>query len=153
MPEENPEVGMIHRPRVVSYWIILLEAAILRSMKQSLREFGISESQFIILDMCFRREANTAGSIAKLAHYDPSVISRQVDNLYNKGLLNRHRNEKDRRVVRLSLTEKARILREELLTAAIEADERITRHLDRKEHDILLDLVRKLVITLEKKSK
>ena len=152
LSEEKPEVGMIHRPRVVSYWIILLEAAILRSLKQSLKEFEISEAQFIILDMCFRGEANTAGSIARLTHYDPSVISRQVENLFQKGLLNRHRSPTDRRVVHLSLTNEARTLREELLRAAIEADERITRHLDPKEHDILLDLVRKLVITLEKKS-
>ena len=152
MPEETLEEGMIHRPGVISYWVILLDAAILRSLKQSLKQFQISESQFIILDMCFRREANTAGSIAKLAHYDPSVISRQVDKLFERGLLSRQRSASDRRVVCLTLTEKARRLREELLDAAMEADERITRHLDPQQHDTLLDTVRKLVITLETES-
>ncbi len=150
MPEQKPEQGVMRRPRVVSYWIILLEAAILRSLKQSLQPFGISEAQFIILDTCARGEANTARAIAKLTHYDASVISRHVDKLHSKGLLQRQRSDKDRRVVRLSLTDEARVLREKLLNAAIEADERITRHLDSKEHDTLRETVRRLVVTLEK---
>lgn len=142
----------MYRPRVVSYWIILLEAAVLRSLRQSLKQFDISEVQFIILDTCFRGEANTAAAIARLTHYDPAVISRQVDSLYNKGLLTRKRLEEDRRVVRLSLTKEARILREKLLVAAMEADERITRHLDSDEHDILRRVLRKLVLALEKRA-
>lgn len=152
MSEDIPQERSMYRPRVVSYWIILLEAAVLRSLRQSLKPFNISEVQFIILDTCFRGEANTAASIARLTHYDPAVISRHVDSLVNSGLLTRKRLEADRRVVRLSLTKEARILREKLLLAAMEADERVTRHLDSDEHDILRQIVRKLVLTLEKRA-
>lgn len=142
----------MRRPGVLSYWVVLLEAAVLRSLKRSLAPFKISELQFIILDMCFRGEATTVSSIARLTHYDPSVVSRQTENLRSRGLLQTRRLKRDRRVVELSLTDEARMLREELLDVAIQADTNVTRRLDPGEHDALLHLVRKLVTTLERKT-
>ena len=145
MPEERTR----QRPRVVSYWLILLEAAILRSLRRSLAPFKISEIQFIILDTCFRGEANTVSSIARLAHYDPSVVSRHVERLRSRGLLETLRLKRDRRVVQLSVTEEGRLLREQLLVAAIEADDAITQYLDPGEHETLREIMKKLVMTLE----
>ena len=66
-------------PRAICYWIVLLAAAVLRSLKLSLAPFKISVLQFIVLELCQRQEANTISSIARLTHYDPSIVSRHVE--------------------------------------------------------------------------
>ena len=148
MPEQLPDVPARYRPRVISYWTVLMAAAVLRSLKVSLAPFKISELQFIVLDMCYRQEANTASSIARLTHYDPSLVSRHVEGLRSRGLLEARRRERDRRVVKLSLTDEGRMLREQLLHAAIEADDKISRHLAPGDYDLLLRIMRDWVMAL-----
>ena len=147
-----PEGMKPEYPKVLAYWVILLEAAILRNLRKSLAPFDISELQFIILDLCFREEANTVSSIAKTAHYDPSVVSRHVENLRSRGLVRTRRLKRDRRVMWVSLTDEALKLREQLYAAAIEADGSISRHLGPGEREVLLAIVRKLVLTLEEQA-
>ena len=138
---------------VISYWAILMAGAVLRNLKRSLAPFEISELQFIILDMCYRNEANTASSIAWLAHYGPSTVSRHVERLCSRGLLQTRRRSRDRRVVELSLTDEGRMLSEHLIAVAIEADDRISRHLETRDHEILLNIMRDWVMALEEQER
>ena len=149
MPEELPDEPAQQRPRVISYWVIIMAGAVLRSLKTSLAPFKISELQFIILDMCYRKEANTVSSIAWLAHYGPSTVSRHVERLRSRGLLQTRRRRRDRRVVELSLTDEGRMLREQLVQVAIEADRKISRHLKAGDYEILLNIMRDWVMALE----
>lgn len=153
MPEEPPDEPALQRPRVISYWTILMAAAVLRSLRRSLAPFEISELQFIILDMCYRKEANTASSIAWLTHYGPATVSRHVERLRSRGLLRTRRRSRDRRVVELSLTDEGRMLREQLIDVAIEADDRISRHLETRDYEILLNIMRDWVMALEEQER
>ena len=138
-----------YRPQVLSYWVTLLDGRVRTSLNQSLGPFDISALQFMIIDMCARQEANTVSSIARIVPFDGSAVSRQAENLRSRGLLRARRLESDRRVVRFDLTKEGHRLRAELLQAAIEADNRISRHLDPEERQRLVDILRKLVVLLE----
>jgi MarR family transcriptional regulator, organic hydroperoxide resistance regulator len=68
------------------------------------RDFDITVEQFHIL----RHVAKGSGSISELAqakHISRPAISQAVDMLVNKGLLTRCQDERDRRFVKLELTE------------------------------------------------
>lgn len=149
IPEELPDEPTPERPRAISYWLILMAAAVLRRLRLSLAPFEISELQFIILDMCHRGEATTASAIARLTHYNPSIVSRHIENLRSRELLQTRRHERDRRVVELSLTDEGRILREQLVHVATETDHEVSRHLRPGDHDTLLNIVRNWVIALD----
>ena len=144
MPEE-----WNYRPQVLSYWVTLLDGAVRTSMSQSLSPFDISALQFMIIDMCARGEANTVSAIARIVPFDASAVSRQAEKLRSRGLLHARRLESDRRVVRFDVTEAGHRLRADLLQAAVEADSRISRHLDPEENQLLVDVTRKLVMLLE----
>ena len=149
MPEEQRDEPTFQRPSTILYWLIVMAAVSLGRLKRSLAPFEISELQFIILDMCHRGEADTAASIARRTHYDPSIVSRHIERLRSRGLLQTRRRKRDRRVVKLSLTDEGRMLREQLLHVAIEVDDTISRHLAPGDYEILRNIMRGWVLALE----
>jgi DNA-binding MarR family transcriptional regulator len=80
---------------------------------EAAENFNITVGQFHIL----RRIKNGTDSVSKLAddrHTSRPAISRSVDMLVNRGLVNRTHNPYDRRIVQLSLTEEGQSLMEEI---------------------------------------
>ena len=73
--------------------------------KDRLAPFGIVPVQFAILDLCFRGQADTVTELSRLVPIDSASISRNVDRLVKRGLIQRRRSRSDRRVVKLALTE------------------------------------------------
>ena len=76
-----------------------------RLAKDRLAPFEIIPVQFAILDLCCRGQADTATELTRLVPIDAASISRNVDRLVKRGLLQRRRSQSDRRVVKLALTE------------------------------------------------
>jgi|SRR5690625_1376681 len=66
----------------------------------------ITTDQFTILQFVLKREFVTATQIAQTFGVGRSAITALVNRLHEKKLIERKRNQKDRRIVYLSLTEK-----------------------------------------------
>jgi DNA-binding MarR family transcriptional regulator len=69
---------------------------------------GLTLSQFQLLDALDRGAARTAGELAVAAPVTPPTASRMLDLLEREGIIERSRDEADRRVVSISLTEEGR---------------------------------------------
>ena len=75
-------------------------------MDLALKELEISSQQMGILLSLTRGVAATPFELSKLLGIDTGLMTRMLDKLESKGLLQRARSLEDRRVVNLTLTEK-----------------------------------------------
>jgi len=64
----------------------------------------ISAAQYVIISVLARRGVDSAAQLCKDLSYDPGAMTRMIDRLEAKGLIQRHRCPEDRRLVNLELT-------------------------------------------------
>ena len=94
----------------LGYWVGSLASAMRKGLEGELAPFEVTPAQWAILEMCYRGEANTVSGLARVIPVDAAAISRQLDKLRTKGLIRRRRLARDRRSVRVELTEAGRAL-------------------------------------------
>ena len=88
----------------------VLARAVNRRATESPSQFDVSPIEFAILNVCMNAEETTVTELSKEVPVDAGRISRLVNNLFERGLIRRQRLRKDRRVVRLRLSEEGRNL-------------------------------------------
>ena len=70
-----------------------------------LSELEVTAAQFLIIATLAQREADSAAQLCKSFSYDAGAMTRMVDRLEAKGLVQRRRCTDDRRLINLELTE------------------------------------------------
>lgn len=84
--------------------------AVLRMLEAELASLGVSTVQCMIILRLHGGSRNTAGALSRFSGVDSGAMTRLLDRLAEKGLLVRSPDEKDRRSVRVLLTERAQEL-------------------------------------------
>lgn len=74
---------------------------------QRARERGMTRAQWVILKRLFRTPGLSQNELAAIIEVEPITIGRLIDRLEARGLVERRRNPKDRRIHRLHLKPKA----------------------------------------------
>jgi len=105
---------------------------------------GLTFSQYGVLDILYHLGPLPLGQIAEKILKSEGNMTTVVDNLERRGLVRRERNERDRRVVTLSLTEAGRHVIEEVLPQHIQAIIEEMSILTPDEQEILSRLCRKI---------
>ncbi|OEH84501.1 hypothetical protein BHU72_09860 [Desulfuribacillus stibiiarsenatis] len=90
-----------------------LETAMLESMRILSKitdqlEPGLTGEQFYLLRMIHKKQRTTSTQLANIFGVKPSAITVMVERLYNQGFICRDRDESDRRVIFLHLSEKGK---------------------------------------------
>ena len=101
-------------------------SAVLSSFDTELERYGVTGAQFEVLKNLFRNTVETSASLCRALHYDTGSMTRMLDRLEEKGLVQRQRDARDRRVVLLRLTETGERLLPRIRPAAKRA---LRRHL------------------------
>lgn len=83
----------------------VLVSAYAKLAKDKLAPFEIIPVQFAILDLFYSGQADTVTGLARLVPIDTASISRNVDRLVKRGLIQRRRSRSDRGAMELVLTE------------------------------------------------
>ncbi|HEU4602499.1 MAG TPA: MarR family transcriptional regulator [Steroidobacteraceae bacterium] len=73
-------------------------------------ELGLTSSQWIVLMKLGKNSQQTAAELAGMLNQDTGAMTRMLDRLQAKGLVNRSRSSTDRRVVHVELSEEGRRL-------------------------------------------
>lgn len=105
---------------------------------------GLTFSQYGVLDILFHLGPLPLGQIAEKILKSEGNMTTVVDNLERRGLVRRERNERDRRVITLSLTEAGRKIIEEVLPQHIQAIVEEMSILTPDEQETLSRLCRKI---------
>ena len=82
--------------------------ASLRQVQPTLVREGITMGQFWALHTVSSLEAASLGTVARYLGVSPPSVCANIDQLEEAGLVRRHRSERDRREVELSLTPRGR---------------------------------------------
>lgn len=118
MPLENAGAG--GRPRPVqeggplSYAIFQLARAHRAYAARLLRGLGLHPGQELLLMRLLERDGQTQSELLAAVGLDHSTVSKSLRRMREAGLLTRETAEHDRRVTRVSLTDRGRAMREPL---------------------------------------
>ncbi len=109
-----------------------------------LAPFEIAPVQWSILQECAPALGTTATQLARVVPIDSTSISRNVERLVRLGLLQRQRLARDRRVVRLTLTDDGHAILPEIMKRMKVVDATLLAGVTAHEYDCFLRTVRKV---------
>ncbi|WP_096153308.1 MULTISPECIES: MarR family winged helix-turn-helix transcriptional regulator [Bacillus] len=98
----------------------------------------ITGDQFFVLQILTKEEKVTSSQLAKLFNVKPSAITAMIDRMYKNDLVLRNRDEKDRRVVFIELSEKGKEIK---IKAEKKRMEIMKKYYGRLEENELLTLI------------
>jgi MarR family transcriptional regulator, organic hydroperoxide resistance regulator len=127
------------------YWLDRLRRALQEGFERRLAQEDVTPAQWGVLVALHRQEAGTPQELAAALQLDAGAITRLVDRLIAKGLCHRGPSPGERRLVPLSLTDKARHLVPRLLEEAGQNEAEFLASLDRAEQAEFRRLVAKLL--------
>jgi len=90
--------------------------------EQRLHPFGLTTSQFFVLDALWSKDGVSIGELGEQVSLDTSTLTGILDRLERNGLVERHQNPADRRSVLVTLTDHARELEPQVTPLVKELD-------------------------------
>lgn len=98
-----------HRPdQSVGFLMRKVLGSVLAQVDAQLSAYDMTYVQWLPLYKLLMKEGNTVAGLARELHIDPGAMTRSLDRLEAKGLVQRERSTEDRRVVHLVLTNEGR---------------------------------------------
>ena len=113
-------------------------------LKGQLRAYGLTNVQFLILGALLEEDGLSAGEIGQRLVLDSATLSGTLDRMSDNGWINKEPDPRDRRVVRVFLTPKARELTESLREVRVRGNEEVLKDLSLEEKVLLKRLLRDL---------
>ncbi|HEY1173847.1 MAG TPA: MarR family transcriptional regulator [Verrucomicrobiae bacterium] len=131
----------------LGYWLRFVSNHVSQAFARKVQEQGVTVAEWVVLRALFDvTEINASGLVERVG-LTKGAVSKLVERLVNKGLMNSMTDEQDRRVQRLKLTSAGRKLVPVLAALADKNDEEFFGHLNimqRKEvTGVLQEIVRR----------
>jgi DNA-binding MarR family transcriptional regulator len=114
-------------------------------------DLEFSKSELFTMLLVDKQGEIIMSKIADYINVSMSTANGIVERLVNSGYLNRDRNESDRRIVVVRLTDKGRILVDQLKSTIFEYIKLIYEALDDEERKLVFKIISKIADILEKK--
>ena len=114
------------------------------SFKQKLAPFGITPVQHLILAVLSEKEFLSPAEISDQIAMDGATLSGVLDRMTEAGLIKKEENPGDRRSIRVSLTSRAKRMREDLAEQRRAINEELTARLSLEERLLLKRMLRDL---------
>lgn len=126
----------------------------LRNIEQEflreIRQYDLTVIELYIMRALFERDGQYASELAHAVGRAATSFTPNLDKLQRKNMIERKADSRDRRAVRIHLTESALARREELLSLAQRIDQRIASVFSKNEFDNFLKVLSTLqVINLD----
>ena len=133
------------RENSIGWMIKTIGTRLDQEMGQSLKEHGLSLSQFGILMTLFEKDDLTQSQIGKKISMPGYATTRNLDTLEEMKLLKRHTDTSSRRSFRIRLTPKGRALAPTLFSIVQDVNANLTTLLSASETKQLTGLLRKII--------
>jgi DNA-binding MarR family transcriptional regulator len=102
---QTPGTGSDDPGLYIGYLITGVRTRMMQEMDACLNPYGLTGAQFIILRRIAEGVATTAAELCRVLEYDTGSMTRMLDRLEEKSVINRERSSDDRRVVKIMLTD------------------------------------------------
>ena len=107
-------------------------------MRMKLESIGLHHAQGLILFQLWHHDGLAQNALAQALHITPPTATNTLQRMERDGWIERRRDATDHRVVRVYLTAKASVLREEVRASFRDLDQELTSMLTEKECGILM---------------
>ncbi|MDW3651025.1 MAG: MarR family transcriptional regulator [Bacteroidia bacterium] len=123
-----------------------------RELFEAIKKFkiNITPEQWAILNRLNEHQGLTQNEVAKISFKDNANITRIIDRLEAKGLVERRANPKDRRIWKIYITDEGRKVRDLIEPLAIEVLKKATKNIDSKEVKLYNEVAKRIVANLER---
>jgi DNA-binding MarR family transcriptional regulator len=125
------------------------DRAFARALEARLVQFDISMGMYHFLRLLWIADGGNQKQLGEEAGLRPSTTGVALDNMEQRGLIDRHRNRTDRRMVNVFLTDKGRALRDRIFPQLAELNRIALQGLDPVECAQLKDLLTRVTQSLE----
>jgi DNA-binding MarR family transcriptional regulator len=115
------------------------------TVDRSLAQFDMTHAQFTIVIKLLHGYARTAAELARDAMTDTGAMTRMLDRLEEKGIVQRTRSVADRRVVEVELTEKGKRLADDMMLVAVDALNHHLRDFSLEEVEQFKNFLRRMI--------
>ena len=126
-----------------------LHRSLRRNYDRQLKSFNLTPCQFEVLITLWGEDGIVISELGRRVLRDGPTITGVVDRMEKKMLVKRERDPRDRRVVKVLLTDKARNMKKQLFTTKKHVFRKITSNLSTGEINNLVTLLEKMMRNVE----
>jgi len=132
----------------VAFKMNLVHLLLGTEIDRKLATSGLSAIQWGILKALYDERARTPTALCRILLADSGVMTRKLDSLEKRGLIERIRSTSDRRSVELALTASGRLLLRETLPHIVETSNRQLRGFTVDEVATIKNLLERMIVNL-----
>jgi len=129
----------------LGYWLRFVSNHVSQAFARKVQEQGVTVAEWVVLRALFDVAEVNAGGLVERVGLTKGAVSKLVERLVNKGLVNCVADEQDRRVQWLKLTSAGRKLVPVLAALADQNDEEFFGHLSAKQREELAGALQEIV--------
>lgn len=134
-----------HRHReFIGYQVYTTQRALARSLDATLASFGLTSGQWNALNQLDEHGSMTQKELADRLDKEPATITRRLDRMAKKGLIERSPDPRDRRANIISITPEAESLLSEVEPAVIARAEQISEGISDEDLHVFIDVLSKV---------
>lgn len=129
----------------VGRWFSVLHRQAQSFIAEASETYGLTYLEYVLLIALFDNEGTRQDALGDMISFDKAVVTRTVNLLVEKGYIVRRRDEADRRVRHLYLTEKARAEEQYLRNILYVWMECLLEGMDKNTLDVMMEGFRSLI--------
>lgn len=135
----------------IAVYVNILNSRIKKCFFDRLQENGINitPEQYLVLDILWEKQSLSQQNIADIIQKDKNSVTKIIDSLEKKNLVQRIVDKNDRRINKIELTEEAVALEKITTEVAINFMNDVVKGIDSKDLDNFVNVMRQLKNNLE----
>lgn len=135
----------------IAVYVNILNSRIKKCFIDRLQQNGINVTpeQYLVLDILWEKQSLSQQNIADLIQKDKNSVTKIIDSLEKKNLVNRVVDQKDRRINKIELTKEGLTLEKITTEVAINFMNDTVKDIDGQDLDKLVEVMRKLKDNLD----
>ena len=135
----------------IAVYVNILNSRIKKCFIDRLQQNGINVTpeQYLVLDILWEKQSLSQQNIADLIQKDKNSVTKIIDSLERKNLVNRVVDQKDRRINKIELTKEGLALEKITTEVAINFMNDTVKDIDGQDLDKLVEVMRKLKDNLD----
>jgi DNA-binding MarR family transcriptional regulator len=138
----------VKSPHSIGYRIKLLSQLLTRQFQDKLEPFGLTPFHWVVLCCLWEQDGLATSDIGERLCQVGGTLTGVIDRMEERGLVQRERDQRDRRIWRIWLTEEGRKLEEILPPLALEVRETLLEGLSSEEQRQLSQYVDRMIANL-----
>jgi DNA-binding MarR family transcriptional regulator len=130
----------------LGYLVNRVARSMANQLADELRPAGVGIGQWAVLMFLWTRDGMSQAELSRVVAIEPPTMVRTIERMVRDGLVRRVPDPRDRRVIRINLTDRGRSLRDELVPKAVAVNARNLGRMTQKEGRTLRRLLNKLLV-------